>query len=259
MTTDKSPAARLRRSGSSGLRENLKVVIEVLVSVFFLNAFILQSFAIPTSSMEDNMLVGDHLLASRAAYAPEGRGLDRFVFPMKEIERGDIVVFKAPPEIKAGNLSAMTYVKRVIGLPGDLIRIAGNRVFINGRLLEEPYVVFKGGPLVPVDFPPAGTWGWGMDFPEEYRSFVVDTPEGPAYRVPDGHYFCMGDNRNVSADSRIWGPLPAGNVIGKPWRIYWSYNQTADYYLHRNLAGRVVDLVTHFPSKTRWSRLLKKY
>lgn len=242
-----------------GLRENVKALIEVLVAVFFINAFLLQSFAIPTASMENNMLVGDHLLANRAAYDVPAGALDRLVLPLKEIRRGDIVVFKAPPEIKAGNFTGMTYVKRVIALPGELIQLKANRVFIDGRPLDEPYVLLKGRPAVPTDFPPSSAGLWWTDFPEEFRSLVEITESGPAFRVPKGHYFCMGDNRNVSADSRVWGPLPAANIVGRPWRIYWSYAESSDYFLHRSLLSRMADLVTHFPSKTRWSRLLKKY
>ncbi len=245
------------RKGS--LRENAKALIEVLVAVFFLNAFLLQSFAIPTSSMENNMLIGDHLIASRTAYTAASRPIDRLIFPMKTVERGDIVVFKAPPEIKAGNLSRITYVKRVIGLPGELIRIADNHVFIDDRALVEPYVVFKGQPLVRADFPPSDGGGWEPDFPGSFRSLVVRTAAGAAFRVPAGHYFCMGDNRNVSADSRVWGPLPAANILGRPWRIYWSYDASPVDSVRLGPLGRIADFVIHFPARVRWARLLKKY
>jgi len=246
-------------AGRGGLRENVKTMIEALVLVFFLNAFLLQSFAIPSASMEDNMLIGDHLFAGRAAYDVAGQPLDRIFFPMKRIGRRDIVVFKAPPEIKAGNLSRLMYVKRVIGLPGDLVRISDNRVFINGRPLDEPYIFLKGIPSVPADFPPAEEGDWEPAFPEVYRSCVVPTSGGPAFRVPEGHYFCMGDNRNVSADSRVWGPLPAELVIGRPWRIYWSLAPDSGAGSRRDLLGRLADAVLRFPARTRWNRLLKKY
>lgn len=246
-------------AGRGGLRENAKTMIEALVLVFFLNAFLLQSFAIPTASMEDNMLIGDHLFAGRAAYYVASEPVDRIVFPMKRIGRGDIVVFKAPPEIKAGNLSRLMYVKRVIGLPGDLVRISDNRVFINGEPLAEPYVFLKGMPSVPADFPPSDEGDWEPAFPEAYRSCVVPTSGGPAFRVPEGHYFCMGDNRNVSADSRVWGPLPAELVIGRPWRIYWSLASDSRLESPRSALGRLADTVVRFPARTRWKRLLKKY
>jgi signal peptidase I len=262
----KEPINNADRGGRSAhlkagewLRANAKLLIEVLISVIFLNAFLLQSFAIPTPSMEDNMLIGDHLLASRTAYALTPGLLDRFVFPMRDIRRGDIVVFKAPPEIKAGNLGRMMYVKRVIGLPGELVRIVDNRVSIDGQPLAEPYVFLKGRPAVPSSFPPENPDLWEREFPAEYRSYAIRTGQGTAFRVPEGHYFCMGDNRNVSADSRVWGPLPAADIIGRPWRIYWSYAETSDYYLNRSFLGRLADVVTHFPAKTRWKRIFKKY
>ncbi len=241
------------------MRENAKVFLEVLVLVFFLNAFLLQSFAIPSASMEDNMLIGDHLMASRAAYDVTGSAVDKAVFPTRTIRRGDIVVFKAPPEIKAGNLSRLMYVKRVIGLPGDLLRVQDNRVFINGSALDEPYVFLKGFPAVPASFPPGDGARWDADFPEAYRSSVVQTADGPAFRVPDGHYFCMGDNRNVSADSRVWGPLAAANIIGRPWRIYWSIAPDEARTPKHGIVARLVDAVVRFPARTRWNRLFKKY
>jgi signal peptidase I len=241
------------------LRENSKLLIEVLVTVFFLNAFILQSFGIPTSSMEDNMLVGDHLLAGRAAYFTSSHSLDRLIFPMEEIQRGDIVILKAPPEIKARNLAKLLYVKRVVGLPGENIRIVGNRVQIDGTFLEEPYVFLKGGPLVPAHFPPESPGLFDEAFPSEYRDRLIMTEAGPVYRIPEGHYFCMGDNRNVSVDSRIWGPLPLDHVVAKPWRIYWSYDRNTDFYLNRGFFNRLTDIARNFFSRTRWERILKRY
>jgi len=240
-------------------RENVEMILEVLVFVFFINAFLLQTFGIPTSSMEDNMLVGDHLLVDKVTYSRYLSPLDGFILPQRDIKRGMIVVFKAPPEIKAKNWASLMYVKRVIALPGEAIKVLNGSVFIDGQLLNEPYVFLKGSVNIPSNFPPENQSLWWEEFPRQFRSSLVETEQGIAFKVPENHFFCMGDNRNVSADSRIWGPLPVDNIIGKPWRIYWSYESSTDLYLKKGLFRRIGDVVLHFFSRTRWERTLKKY
>jgi len=170
-----------------------------------------------------------------------------------------IVVFKSPPEVKAKNMSHLTYVKRVVGLPGECIRIVNSKVYINGKPIDEPYANFKSGVTVPINFPPDHSKYWWKEFPYEYRDLLVKTEIGTAFRIPEGHYFCMGDNRNLSADSRVWGPLPAEFIIGKPWRNYWSYEQTTQYFLKKDFFSQAKDFVLHFFTKTRWKRILKKF
>jgi signal peptidase I len=255
---------RLERPGrkkprKSGWQENIGLVLEVLVLVTFVNAFLLQAFAIPTASMEDGMLIGDMILADRVAFSRAHSTLDSFLLPQREIRRGMIVAFRSPPEIRSGNLGQLHYVKRVIGLPGDLLRVADNIVTIDGVPLDEPYKNLSALETVPDRFPPEPGEPWPDAFPEEYRGFVVETPEGPAYKVPAGHYFCMGDNRNVSADSRIWGPLPADCVVGKPWRCYWSMRRTTEEMLDPNILARAKNLIVGVVTRTRWNRILKKY
>jgi len=248
-----------RKSAKAGWKENVAVVLEVLVLVSFVNAFLLQAFAIPTSSMEPEMLVGDRILADRVAFSRSLSILDSFLLPQLEIERGMIVAFRSPPEIRAGNFAQLHYVKRVIGLPGDLIRMANNMVTIDGKPLDEPYKNLSAPATVPPDFPPGPGEEWPEAFPEEYRGAVVETRDGPAYRVPAGHYFCMGDNRNISADSRVWGPLPADCVVGKPWRNYWSTKATTEEMLSSNILVKVKNAVVGLFTRTRWDRILKKF
>lgn len=249
--------SKQKREGA--LRENMEMILEVLVLVFFINAFLLQSFGIPTPSMEDNMLIGDHLLVDKVAYSQSLSKVDGIVFPQLKIKRGFIAVFKAPHEVKAGNLDAMTYVKRVIGLPGELIKIVDNKVYINGTPLDEPYTFFKGDVRVPADFPPENAILWEDKFPPQFRNNIEYTEMGMAFRIPGDYYFCMGDNRYLSADSRIWGPLPKDFLIGKPWRIYWSFAASTDHYLNKGFFKRFVDTIVHFFKQTRWKRFLKKY
>jgi signal peptidase I len=248
-----------RQAGKGGgARENLKMLLEVMVTVLFVNGFLLQSFVIPTASMENHMLVGDHLLVDKVAYSRPFSPVDALILPQQNIERGMIVVFKAPPAIAARDWSHLTYVKRVIGLPGETIQVLRNVVYIDGKQLFDPDKTLMGRPSVPADFPPQDGHSWWPEFPREYRDNIVQTEKGPAFRVPAGHYFCMGDNRFISADSRIWGPLPADHIIGKPWRNYWSYDKTKGGEPGKGIMGWLKDVPRRFIARTRWNRILKK-
>lgn len=239
----------------------LTLFIEVILFVFFVNTFLLQTYVIPSESMENSMLIGDHLVVDKVSYSHSLNGIDGFFLPQVGLDRGMIVTFSGPNEINR-NQPAKNLVKRVIGLPGDTVKIIGNRVLVNGKLLDEPYVVFKGYGNISY-FPPENPRGWHRAFPGHYKGFVVETPQGKAYRVPPGHYFCMGDNRNNSFDSRGWGPVPQQFIIGKPWRVYWSYaSSKLDYINNKGFAGKLKDLVktiVNFFPRTRWERTFKKY
>lgn len=255
-TKEKEPKKR----EVSVFREYFELVTEVLVFVFFINAFLLQTYVIPSSSMEDTMLIGDHLLVDKVSYAPSLGSLDSFVLPQLKMERGMIVTFSGPSEINKGK-EPKNLVKRIIALPGDTLRIVRDKVYINGELQDEPYVVYKGG--VPYDkFPPDNAYRWHHEFPFAMRDSIVDTPVGKAFKVPEGHYFCMGDNRNNSFDSRMWGPVPQAYLIGRPWRIYWSFESSSREYLNPDPWHKVKDFfktIINFFTKTRWERTLKKY
>ncbi|MCP5104449.1 MAG: signal peptidase I [bacterium] len=244
----------------SAFREYFELITEVVIFVFFINAFLLQTYVIPSSSMEETMLVGDHLLVGKVAYSNSLGSFDRIFLPQSGIERGMIVTFSGPSEINRG-MEPKNLVKRVIALPGDTIRIDRDLVYINGQLQDEPYKVFKDRPPLGV-FPPDNAYRWHHEFPLEFRASVVDTANGKAFLVPVQHYFCMGDNRNHSFDSRAWGPVPAQYIIGKPWRVYWSYEATSREYQISGLWNKVKDFfktVAHFFTKTRWERTFKKY
>lgn len=211
-------------------RSYFELFCETLVYVFFVMAFLLQSFVIPTGSMEDNLLIGDHLLVDKFSYSQSFGGLDTLVFPQLEIRRGMIVTFKSPVEPEK------EYVKRVIGLPGERIRVEDNIVFINGSPLPEKYTFFKGV-------------GFG-----QYRGENMSERE-----IPADSYFCLGDNRWNSSDSRFWGPVHRDLIVGRPWLIYWSYESGREEYVHHNLFSKMKDLaltLVHFFSKTRWERTI---
>ena len=254
----------MKKRDKSIFREYFELITEVLVFVLFINAFLLQTYAIPTSSMEDNMLIGDHLIVDKVSYSKSLNGFDNAFLPQIKLKRKLIVTFKAPPEMKPGkiNLEKLWYVKRIIGLPGETIQVVNKKVYINNKPLEEPYVVFKDDISFKDNFP--DTYTWDPAFPEEFRGSVVDTDigNGKAFLIPQGYYFCMGDNRNHSSDSRVWGPVPEENIVGKPWLIYWSYETNTEDIQDSSPAGKLKGILSIIPNlinKTRWNRTLKKY
>jgi signal peptidase I len=196
--------------------------------------------------MEDTLLIGDHLLVDKLAYAPSG-SVTRHILPYEDVHRGDIIVFRYPVDIK------QTFVKRVMGVAGDRIHLENKKVFLNGHLLDEPYVIHKTEYIdsyrdnFPTDpntalFPPA-------------QAMLEHNIVSGNVVVPPGYYFAMGDNRDQSLDSRYWGFVPRENIVGKPLVIYWSYDAPTDALSNPAMSiEHLVDLVEHFPSKTRWKR-----
>ena len=231
-------------------REYFELIVETLIYVFFVNTFLLQSFVIPTASMENTLLIGDHLLVNKVAYSRSQMPLEKTLLPKVTITRGMVVTFKAPPDMEK------EYVKRVIGMPGDRLRIVDKKVYINGLRLEEDYVRFKSVDYG-ADFPPQHFYDWYFQFPVNLRQTQRQDDGSFDYIVPPDHYFCMGDNRDNSFDSRFWGPVPFDYIVGKPWRIYWSYQSDSDEYLTPGLVYKIKDLaltVVHFFTRTRWDR-----
>ena len=234
-------------------REYFELIVETLIYVFFVNTFLLQSFVIPTASMENTLLVGDHLLVSKVAYSNAISRVDNFLLPQEKIARGMIVTFKAPPDMDK------EYVKRVIGMPGDRLRISDKKVFVNGRPLGETYTIFKSLDYGS-EFPPKNHYEWYFNFPFNLRQTQANPDGSVDYIVPARHYFCMGDNRDNSFDSRFWGPVPFEYIVGKPWRIYWSYESNTEEYLTPGIIYKIKDIaltVVRFFSHTRWDRTIK--
>jgi len=220
-----------------------------IILLLFGTTTLVQAFVIPTGSMEDTLLVGDHLLVDKLAFAPYG-AVSKYILPYEEVHRGDIIVFRYPIDIK------QTFVKRVMGVPGDRIHLENKRVFLNGHLLNEPYVIHK------------------LDYIDSYRDNFPADPNTPLYPpaqvmleknvvngnvvVPPGFYFAMGDNRDQSLDSRYWGFVPRENIIGKPLVIYWSYDATTEELSDpKDTIPHLFDIATHFVTKTRWRRTLE--
>jgi len=223
-----------------------------ILLLLFGTTTLVQAFVIPTGSMEDTLLIGDHLLVDKLAYAPAGK-VSKYILPYEEPKHGDIIVFRYPVDI------TQTFVKRVIGVPGDHIKIVNQQVYRNGIKLREPYVYHKN------------------PYPDSYRdNFPSSEPNlmlmEPAQKmlannvvngevvVPPDSVFAMGDNRDNSLDSRYWGFVPRENIIGKPLIIYWSYDASTESLASSSvnaLARHFVDLGEHFFTKTRWSRTFR--
>jgi signal peptidase I len=195
--------------------------------------------------MEGTLRVGDHMLVDRAAYANPGVP-GHYLMPYRDIQRGDIVAFLYPEE------TSQTFVKRVIGLPGDRIRMADKQVIRNGRALVEPYTqhVDSSIDLYRDDFPTKANL---FTTPRGKDMFEHHLMNGEVV-VPPNTLFMMGDNRDNSSDSRYWGFVPRNYVVGKPLVVYWSYDApTAD--LAEWHVSHVVDVMEHFFTKTRWDRM----
>jgi signal peptidase I len=233
----------------STAREYFESLAITVILALFGTTFIVQAFKIPTPSMEDNLLVGDHLLVNKFAYGAPGSVTD-FVLPLRQIHRGDVIVFKYPLD------PSKHYVKRVIGLPGDKIHVADAEVFVNGQPLQESYKRLAPG-RYREDFPglPGSTF-YKKDKVGWYEPFR----EGTEIVVPEGKYFAMGDNRDNSEDSRYWGFVPRELIVGKALIVYWSYESDSEAYGQTkagDVARQTLDLVTNFFGKTRWSRTFK--
>jgi signal peptidase I len=217
-----------------------------IILLLFLTTFMVQAFVIPTGSMEDTLLIGDHLLVDKLAYAPGGP-ISKHLLPYTEPKRGDIIVFRYPVDIK------QTFVKRCMGVPGDRIKIIDKQVYLNGVPLVEPYKVHKHDYIAPyADNFPGEPYGPVDDRAlDMLQNHVVDRE----IVVPPNSYFAMGDNRDNSSDSRYWGFVPRENIIGKPLIIYWSYDaSTEDLNSSSITLKHVLDLAENFFPKTRWRR-----
>lgn len=221
--------------------------VTVLLLLFGTTTLV-QAFVIPTGSMEDNMLIGDHLLVDKLAYAPPG-AVSKYLLPYTPVKRGDIIVFRFPVDIR------QTFVKRVIGIPGDRIRLSSKQVFLNGKPLAEPYKFNKTSYIDSYrdNFPTAPNTRVDDRALDMLEKHVTD---GDVVVPPDS-YFAMGDNRDSSLDSRYWGFVPRANIIGKPLIIYWSYDAPTDRLVNSGVdLEHIKDLARNFFTKTRWNRTL---
>jgi signal peptidase I len=214
-----------------------------------------QAFVIPTGSMQDTLLVGDHLLVDKLAYSPAG-SISRHLLPYQDPKHGDIIVFRYPANINE------TLVKRLIGAPGDHLRITNGAVYRNGTRINEPYVYHKYAYDPSLDnFPNPCCRPVKEDLAQHTQQTMLEqnVRDGEVI-VPPNMYFAMGDNRDNSSDSRYWGFVPRENIVGKPFLIYWSYRASTEDLTGESassLLTHAIDLGEHFFTRTRWERTLR--
>ncbi len=207
----------------STLREYLESILIAAILALFIRTFVFQAFKIPTGSMEPNLLVGDHIVVNKFVYGP-GSGAS-FILPTTEIERGSVIVFRAPQE------PDKDFIKRVVGVGGDKVEVRDGVVLVNDEIVDEPFAHHT------------STFGSHRDY-------------GPV-QVPEGEYFCMGDNRENSRDSRYWGTVPRRLVKGRAVMVYWSFDAPSRAYFATGFGDRLVQLGKLLPSfftRTRWER-----
>jgi signal peptidase I len=224
----------------------------VLVVGLFIITYCLQAFEIPSSSMENTLLIGDHVFVDRDTMGPRTRWMP--LIPYHRVRRGDIVVFLSPAE------PGLYVVKRIVATPGDRLRLRDGVVYLNGQPQKESYVLHNGSYNPYRDNFPAIPPGDANSVTPEWRLTMNSYIEGGELVVPPDSYFAMGDNRDVSYDSRYWGFIPGENIIGRPMFIYWSFDTPPGQYMKTSLADRATFLarvVIHFFDLTRWNRMLK--
>ncbi len=239
-----------------GWPESIQSLIGTIIIAVFVVTFIVQAFQIPSESMEKTLLIGDYLLVDKLHFGKDS--LWGQVLPYGAVKRADMVVFHYPLD------PSQHFVKRVVAVPGDRIRLINRRVYVNGSPLPEPYVhYFRPHDASPeamfrddfprVDLPVGGLNGaWWLEMKK-----LVDDGE---LIVPEGNYFVMGDNRDDSSDSRYWGFVPQENIVGRPLLIYWSVRSAGPEITSVNPSDklyRFIYAMSHIMQITRWDRTLR--
>jgi signal peptidase I len=226
----------------SALRDNLEALLIAMIFAFFAKTFVVQAFKIPSGSMEQNLLVGDHILVNKFAYAPTLTELERRLLPVSQLERGDVVVFKFPEDPERD------FIKRCIALPGDRIQLIDKQAYVNGKpLAESGYVYFADAHTY--------TRRRSLFLADGYR---LRDNFGP-FTVPSGHYFFLGDNRDNSHDSRFWGTVPRFYVKGRALLVYWSFDgeqEPLEWSGYEAKVHQFAAVAKGFFSQTRWERTL---
>jgi signal peptidase I len=217
------------------LRDYLETILICVIFVIFSRAFVFQQSKIPSGSMMDTLLVGDYIMVNRFVFSPRSFAWEDALLPRREIHRGDVVVFKHPPQPE------VDYIKRVVGLPGDRVELRRGYLYVNGELVDEPYVQNR--------YRYRRYYGNGDDNVENFAPVTVEP----------GHYFVMGDHRNASADSREWGLVPAELMKGRALLVWWSFEEASSdgsMTMAERLRSWGVKL-RHFATRSRWSRCFR--
>jgi signal peptidase I len=242
-----------RGAPKSAFVEAVESLLVTVILALFGITFIVQAFKIPSQSMEPTLLVGDHLLVNKFLFEGRGAWYEKLL-PYRPVRRGDIIVFKFPYD------DHPHYVKRVIGLPGDHLRIVNGKVIVNGEPLLEPYVARDPAAEDPFgeNFPPSDPSFMDTGLRPEWAGHIMDFVQNGELVVPANHYFAMGDNRDHSWDSRYWGFVNRDAIMGRPLVVYWSVAATSEDYNNRTLMGAlhgIAGTLLHLTSRTRWNRM----
>ena len=226
--TDSPPTSPAAPPRKGILRDYFETIVTCVIFVLFARTFVFQQSKIPTGSMIPTLLIGDYIMVNKHVYAPTTFDWEKKLLPIRDVRRGDIVVFKYPEEPEKD------YIKRIIGLPGDVLEVRRRQLYLNGVLQKEPYVQHI--------YPP-GTH--------------IDADDYAPTKIPPDHFFAMGDNRDNSRDSRAWGFVPRDYIKGRAFVVFWSYEEDRDAYLRTGFADRVAGIwskLTHLITRTRWRR-----
>ncbi|HZI94323.1 MAG TPA: signal peptidase I [Patescibacteria group bacterium] len=251
-----APLSEAREIPKGIVRDYFETIVICVIFVIFARAFVFQQSKIPTGSMIPTLLIGDYIMVNKFVYAPTTMSWEKALLPVRDIKRGDIIVFKYPDEPEKD------YIKRVIGLPGEFLEVKNKTVYINGTPLDEPYKIHE------TDLNP-DSWNQIKEGDAPLSS-AQPAPHRWSYRehdfdfsqvlIPENSFFCMGDNRDNSKDSRSWGFVPRGNVKGKAFIIWWSFRGEEGEYVRTSVLDHVKSIgnkLLHFPSKSRYRRCLR--
>jgi signal peptidase I len=252
----RAEAARTQERAHTSAREYIESLLVTVILALFGTTFVVQAFKIPSQSMEPTLLVGDHLLVNKFIFGGRDSWYEK-VLPYRPIRRGDIIVFKFPFQ------DHPHYVKRVIGVPGDRIKIVDQQVYRNGQKLTEAYAYHdSAAPYDPFlyNFPPASKDELISSMQPEWADQIFKYIQNGEIIVPPGNYFAMGDNRDHSWDSRYWGFVSRDAIMGGPVVIYWSVQSSEEDYSEHSFGSGLVSILRTFieiPTRTRWNRMLR--
>ena len=222
------------------LREYLEALLIAVVFATFARTWVVQAFKIPSGSMEKNLLIGDHILVNKFIYGPTTSRLEEALLPIRKVRRGDVVVFKYPDD------PTRDFIKRCMGLPGDTLKMIDKDLYINGKLVHDSsFTYYADSASYPRDL---------LFHPRRIRDNF-----GPK-TVPPSSYFCMGDNRDNSNDSRYWGAVPESYLKGRAFLVYWSFEsdeEPTEWNGYGDKVRQIGRVALNFFTQTRWERTFR--
>ncbi len=228
-------------SPKSLLREYFEALLIAVIFAVFARTYVIQAFKIPTGSMEENLLIGDHILVNKFVFGTVASRAERLLLPYQQLRRGDVVVFKFPED------PTRDFIKRCVGLPGDEIEIVDKELFVNGRKVDDSAYTFRTDPR---------TYPRSVFLHQGYR----DRDNLEPVTIPADQFFFLGDNRDNSNDSRFWGPVPIDYIKGRAFIVYWSFESEGDFETWPGYLGKARQLgnvVKKFLTHTRWERTFR--